>query len=86
MPNKIRNKFTDPLLHEFAPTDLFVNIDDGRLFFRSKNQLFLVNAVISGSQDFLQGITNPNNNSIGVLDTTGGNNTFTSFTNFTFVN
>ena len=74
MPNQIRNKFTDPLLHEFAPTDLFVNIEDGKLFFRSKNKLFLINAVVSGSETFIQGITgNTTNNSVALINNVGGN-------------
>ena len=49
MANIIKNKYGDPIIGEFAPNDLVVNIVDGNLFFRSNTQLFQVEARISGS-------------------------------------
>ena len=40
MSNKIKNKTSDPFIQEFATNDLFVNINEGTLFYRSKNELF----------------------------------------------
>ena len=40
MSNQIKNKTSDPFIQEFATNDLFVNINEGTLFYRSKNELF----------------------------------------------
>ena len=42
MSNQIKNKTSDPFIQEFATNDLFVNINEGTLFYRSKNELFRV--------------------------------------------
>ena len=42
MSNQIKNKTSDPFIQEFATNDLFININEGTLFYRSKNELFRV--------------------------------------------
>tara|TARA_R110001592_G_scaffold363309_1_gene683635 strand:- start:3959 stop:5503 length:1545 start_codon:yes stop_codon:yes gene_type:complete len=42
MPNSIKNKVGDPIIQEFAPNDIIINIKDGKMFYKSQTQLFEV--------------------------------------------
>ena len=46
---KIQTTNRDPKFHEFPPKDLINNVREGRLFYKSNQELYLINACISGT-------------------------------------